>query len=108
MVNKQTKFAVVKINNNQYKVSEGQDLDVLQLEGKEGDKINFDEVLLKVDGEKIEVGTPFVAGASIQAQISAYKKGLKVKSSTYKAKARIRRRVGNREKLTTLKIIKIS
>lgn len=102
------KFAVVKIKNSQFKVSEGDVINVAKMEGKAGDKLSFDEVLLMVDGSDVKVGKPTIEKAKIAAEIVEQTKGEKVKMMTYKAKSHQRRRRGHRQKLTKIKINKIT
>lgn len=100
-------FVIVKINASQEKVSEGQEILVNKLEGKEKDKLSFEEVLLSSKAGKVQVGKPTIKGAAVEAVIVEQTKGDKVTTRTYKAKARQRRVVGNRPKLTKIKITKI-
>lgn len=101
-------YVVIKINNAQYRVSEGQTIDIQKVDGKAGDKLSFDQVLLKVDGEKVTVGTPVVAKSSIDAEIIDQVKGEKVRTYIYKAKSRYHKRRGHRQQLTRIKINKIN
>lgn len=97
-------FAIIATGGKQYKVKEGQILKVEKL-ADEG-TITFDEVLL-IGGEKAKIGTPYVAGAKVQATILGDVKGTKVSVRKYKAKVRYRRKTGHRQKYTQLKIDKI-
>jgi len=71
-------YAIVEIAGQQYKVKKDQQLFVHRLEGKEGSKVAFDQVLLTADGDKIEVGAPAVKGVSVSAKILEHLKGDKV------------------------------
>ncbi len=102
------KFAVVKIKNNQYKLQEGDVVEIQKVAGEPGTKLNFDEVLLNVDGDKVEVGTPLVSKASVSAEIVEQTKGDKVTTFKFKSKSRYRRKVGHRQQLTMIKVNKIS
>jgi large subunit ribosomal protein L21 len=103
-----SKFAVVKIKNNQYKLQEGDVVEIHKVAGEPGTKLNFDEVLLSVDGDKVEVGTPLVAKSSVSAEIVEQTKGDKVTTFKFKSKSRYRRKVGHRQQLTMIKVNKIS
>lgn len=105
---KKENFAVIKLNNTQYKVSEGDTLDVNKIAGEAGDIITFDEVLLKSTDTKVEVGKPIVEKSSVTAEIVEQTKGKKVEISTFKSKSRYRRKKGHRQQITRLKITKIS
>jgi large subunit ribosomal protein L21 len=100
------KKAVILTGGHQYIVSEGDELEVEKLESTK--KPEF-EALLVVDGEKISVGTPTVAGVKVTAEITeAVVKADKVIAIRYKAKKRVDTRRGHRQKLTRIKIIKIA
>lgn len=104
---KTTKFAIIKHNKVQYKVSEGAEIEVDKLEGKSGDKLIFSDVLLLSDGEKVSIGKPLVLGSKVTAEIIEQTKGPKVDIFKFKSKARYRRRAGHRQQLTKIKINKI-
>ena len=103
-----SKFAVIKIGKSQYKVVEGDELDVDKIEGKKGKALIFDEVLLLVDDKKVKIGKPLVKGAKAKAKIVDQFKGKKIRVATYKAKSRYRRVKGFRALLTKIKIEKIT
>lgn len=102
------KFAVIKVNNSQYKVSEGDIIEVDKQVGNAGDKLTIKEVLLVAEKDKVVVGTPNVKDSNVSIEIIEHFKGEKVDSMTFKAKARTRRRFGSRKELTKLKILKIN
>jgi len=103
-----SKFAVVKIGGHQYKVTEGEEIEVPKIEGEKGTALNLEKVLLVADGEKVKVGQPKVKGAKIEAEIIGQVKGEKIRVATYKAKTGYRRVKGFRPLLTRIKIKKIS
>jgi len=102
------KYAVVEINGNQYKVTEGDELEVDKIEGKKGKKLTFDKVLLMVGEKKTQIGNPLVKRAKVTAEILDQFKGKKIRVATYKAKSRYRRVIGHRSQLTKIKIKKIT
>ncbi|EKD80704.1 MAG: 50S ribosomal protein L21 [uncultured bacterium] len=97
------KYAVIKTGGKQYKVSVGQVLDV-ELLGDDGKTFVFEEVLLVVDGDKVEVGMPFVADTKVFADIIADVKADKIEVFKYKSKSRYRKHTGHRQKYTQVKI----
>jgi len=112
------KYAVVKIGGSQYKVAEGDEIEVERIEKwelrsgnweevKKGTKIEIKDVLLVVDKDKVNIGQPFVKGARVKAEILDQVKGKKIRIATYRAKSRYRRVKGHRKLLTRLKIEKI-
>ena len=95
-------YAIVEIAGKQFKVAQNQEIFVHQLAGKEGDKVNFDKVLLVDNGGSVKVGTPTVAGASVAATILGNQKGDKV--IVFKKKSRKGYKVKNGFRLSYTKI----
>ncbi len=95
-------YAIVRTGGKQYRVTEGQTLEVEKLPGATGDSIELTDVLMLADGEDVKVGTPFVQGASVQAKITGQRKGRKVRVFRYKPKKRVRVRRGHRQNHTRL------
>ena len=107
------KYAVIKTGGKQYKVSEGQTLEIEQLNqasSKQGldknSKIDFDEVLLLVEDNKAKVGQPFV-DVKVSATVVDQIKDKKINILKYKAKTGYSRRVGHRQIKTKVLIEKI-
>lgn len=101
-------FCVVSISGKQYTVSAGDVIEVARLEGKVGDTMTFDHVLLVADGKKTKIGTPTVKGAKVTAKITAQGKGKKVDVRRFKSKVRYRKARGFRPHLTTLEIVSVA
>lgn len=100
------KYAVIKTGGKQYKVTEGQVIEVELL--SEGDKSHiFEEVLLFVDGDKVELGMPTVSGLKVFADVIEEVKGDKIEVFKYKSKSRYRKHTGHRQKYTKLKVVSI-
>ena len=100
------KFAVIRIGGKQYRVTEGQEILVDKLADT---KKVTPEVLLFVEGETVEVGTPVLEKAKVTVKVIAeLEKGEKVDIFKYKAKSRERRHVGFRAQYTRLLVEKIS
>lgn len=100
------KFAVIRIGGKQYRVTEGQEILVDKLADI---KKVTPEVLLFVEGETVEVGTPVLEKAKVTVKVVAeLEKGEKVDIFKYKAKSRERRHVGFRAQYTRLLVEKIS
>jgi large subunit ribosomal protein L21 len=94
-------FAVIKTGGKQYIVSPGDVIDVELLgDLAEGDKVEFDEVLMK--GET--VGTPTVSGAKVTGTYQGLKKGKKLSIMRFKSKSNFFRKVGHRQKYAQVKI----
>lgn len=97
-------FAIVSIAGQQFKVSEGDELFVHQLEGSEGDKVSFDDVLLVSGDTGTSIGTPTVSGASVNATILGHQKGDKVIVFKKKRRKGYQKRNGHRQCFTKIKI----
>ncbi len=97
-------FAVIATGGKQYIVSVG-DTILVELLGdhKEGDKIEFDQVLLTDDGKVMKVGTP-TTGTKVKATYLGEKKGPKLTIIRYKAKSNRDRRIGHRQHYAEVKI----
>lgn len=101
------KYAIIQSGSRQYKVKEGDELLLEKVEGKDGDSITFEEVLMIVDGEKRSIGQPKVNNASVSGKIISRVKGKKIRVATYKAKSRYRKVKGHRQQYSKVKIEKI-
>ena len=100
------KYAVIKIQGHQHKVSEGEEL----LVDKISDIKKIDpEVLLFVDGANVKVGKPILSDVRVKVKVlTEVEKGKKIDVLKYKAKSRYRKHIGFRPKFTRLLIEKIS
>ena len=97
-------YAIVEIAGQQFKVEKDQQIFVHQLEGKEGDKVEFSNVLLIDDGGKIAVGAPAVEGAKVTAKIVEHAKGDKVIVFKKKRRKGYAVKNGHRQKFTKIAI----
>ena len=93
-------FAIIETGGKQYKVVPEKPLEIEKIDGKAGDTIGFDKVLLIADGENVEIGTPYLEGKTIDLEIVEQKRGKKIRILRFKAKSRHRRRQGHRQSLS--------
>lgn len=98
------KYAIVESGGKQYKAVEGSTIEVDLLKADVGSKYTLEDVLLLVDGDNVEVGTPTVKGAKVKATVAEHIKGPKLIVFNYRAKKHIRVKIGHRQKYTRLKI----
>jgi len=98
------KYAVIRVLGHQYKVSEGDEI----LVDKTTDENLTPEVLLMVNDEVVQVGTPLVEKATLTVKILGQEKGEKIDGFKYKAKSRYRKNYGHRSQLTRLVVEKIA
>jgi len=88
-------------------VSVGDKVEVNKLHAEEGKKITFEEVLLRRKGTKVEIGSPAIKDALVEAKVLEHFRGKKVQTLKYKAKSRYRRKMGHKQDKTKLEITKI-
>jgi len=97
-------FAVIATGGKQYIVHAGDTIEVELLgDHKEGDKIEFDTVLMTDDGTKAKLGNPHT-GTKVSATYLGEKKGPKLTIVRYKAKSNRDRRIGHRQHYAQIKI----
>jgi large subunit ribosomal protein L21 len=106
-------FAVIQTGGKQYKVSKGSLVSIEKMkakgiEYKKGDKVVFDKVLLVDDGKDTTIGTPYITGAKVDAEISEIGRSRKVMVVKYKQKSRYLRRNGHRQPFFKVKILSIA
>lgn len=101
-------IAVVRIAGKQYKVKEGDIIEVNHLDGNVGDTLKLSDVLLTENDGKVDVGAPNVKGVTVSAKITEQGKGEKIEVRRYKPKVRYRKHIGFRAQITKLHITAIS
>ena len=101
------KYAVIKTGGKQYRISEGDVIEIDRLEADKDNNVVFEEVLLKVNEGKVKIGTPLIKGEKVEAKLIEQLKGDKIRVSKFKAKVRYRRVTGFRASLSKVSIVKI-
>lgn len=96
-------YAVIHSGGKQYRVSEGDTIRVEKLTGDVGTRVDFDEVLM-VGGDKVAVGTPYVGGAKVKAEIVGQDRARKLIVFKMRRRKGYRRKQGHRQPYTELKI----
>jgi len=99
-------YAIVETGGKQYKVSQGEIINVEKLDAKVGDKVNL-QVLMTVNGDKVVNGNPYVKNAEVVAEVVEQGKSDKVLVFKYKAKKNERKKQGHRQPYTALKIVSV-
>ena len=97
-------FAIVEIAGQQFKVAKDQKVFVHRLNAKTGDKVSFDQVFMMADGDKVTVGAPAVANASVEAKVVRHLKDDKVIVFKKKRRKGYRVKNGHRQSLTEIVI----
>ena len=100
-------YAVIATGGKQYRVEEGQQLQVERLGPDAGGEVSFRPVLL-VDGDEVIATPDGLAGASVSARVVGEAKGPKITGFTYKNKSNQRKRWGHRQRYSTIEITGIS
>lgn len=101
-------YAVIKTGGHQYRVQEGDELTIEQLEGQAGEELNFNQVLfVGKDGKKPTVGQPFVEKASVDAVIKEQTKAPKIIVFKYKRRKNYKRTRSHKQPQTVVEIKKI-
>jgi large subunit ribosomal protein L21 len=100
-------LAVIKTGGKQYLVKPGDKLKIEKLDKKAGEEVIFSDVLLVEKNKKVEIGTPIVKEAKVEAKILSQGKGDKVIVFKYKAKKRYSRKIGHRQPFTEIEIVGI-
>lgn len=99
--------AVIRTGGKQYRVSEGDLLNVELLSGNPGDQVEFSEVLF-LAGDTPKFGKPAIQGASVKAEIVRQDRGERLVVFKFKRRKRFKKQNGHRQYLTSVKITSIS
>lgn len=101
------KFAVIETGGKQYIVKEKDKLKVEKLAVEKDTVVKFDKVLLVAEGQKVQLGKPYVSGAAVEAKALDQGRADKIVVMKYKSKTRYRRKAGHRQPYTEVLITKI-
>lgn len=101
-------YAIISEGGRQFKVEEGQQLDVDYREIAAGEQIQFDRVLAYRDDESLRVGQPVLEGASVTAEVLSEVQGPKLTIQKARRRKGYRRKTGHRQRYTRVKIEKIT
>jgi len=101
-------YAIIKTGSRQFRVAEGDTIDVDLLDVDSGKTTTFGDVLMFADGKNVTHGDPLVSGAKVTAEVVEQRKDKKVIAFKYKRRKGYHRTVGHRRKLTRVKIKSIS
>lgn len=103
-----SKYAIIETGGKQYKVTEGQTLDVELLHLPEGQSLELDRVLAVGDEGKLTVGNPYIEGSKVVADVQEEVKGKKLIVFKYKRKTRYQKKTGHRQHYTRIQVKSIS
>ena len=100
-------YAIVKTGGKQYKVAEGDVIEVEKLAGAPGEAVTLPAVLL-VDGDDLVTDAAVLAQVAVTGEVVAHTKGPKIRIHKFKNKTGYHKRMGHRQKLTSLRVTGIS
>ena len=100
-------YAVIKTGGKQYRVAANDKISIEKLDGAAGDQVTFTDVLMVGNGGTVEIGAPFVAGATVVAEIAKQEKSDTVYIFKKRRRKHYRRRNGHRQLLTSVTITEI-
>lgn len=101
-------YAVIVSGGKQHRVEEGETLKLEKLNFEVGASVDFDRVLLVVNGEDVKIGAPDVQGAKVSAEIVSHGRGKKVRIMKFKRRKHHMKQMGHRQWFTEVKITGIS
>jgi len=101
-------YSIIEQGGFQYKVTPGMTITVPLIAAEQGSEISIPKVLLTVDGDKVNVGTPCVKNASVTAKVIEHVKGDKVLIVKKHRRKDYQRVNGHRQKYTKLEILSIN
>ena len=100
-------YAVIKTGGKQYRVAANDKILIEKLEGAAGDRVNFTEVLMVSNGGTVDIGAPFLSGATVVGEIEKQARGPHIIIFKKRRRKHYRRRNGHRQDLTAVTITEI-
>jgi large subunit ribosomal protein L21 len=101
-------YAVIVTGGKQYRVSEGTVLKIEKLEAAEGASVEFDQVLMVANGDKVNLGAPLLAGAKVTGTVQKHGKGDKVTIVKFRRRKHYLRQGTHRQHYTEIKVTSIA
>ncbi|MCI5105533.1 MAG: 50S ribosomal protein L21 [Pseudomonadales bacterium] len=97
-------YAVFESGGKQHKVKEGEVLKLEKLDAATGDKVSFDKILMVGEGESVKIGTPYVEGGEVTAEVVQQARHKKVTIIKFNRRKHSRKQQGHRQWFTEVKI----
>src|SRR3990167_2289146 len=97
-------YAIIQTGGKQYRVQEGQALRIEKQPAEAGHSVNFDRVLMVVDGTKVYVGTPYLKAATVTAEVVEQGRAKKIGVIKFKRRKHHMKHLGHRQAYTKVKI----
>ena len=100
-------YAVIASGGKQYRVAEGDKIKLEKLEVAEEASVDFDSVLMIANGDKVQVGAPYISGGKVSAVVISHGRGKKIRIVKMRRRKNSRRQAGHRQSFTEVKITNI-
>ncbi len=100
-------YAVFKSGGKQHRVEPGEVLKLEKLDAEAGSTVDFDQVMMIGEGADVKIGTPYVEGGKVSAEVMTHGQGRKVTFVKLKRRKHYRRQGGHRQQFTQVKIKEI-
>jgi len=97
-------YAIIATGGKQYKVAEGEILQIEKLKAEVGSRVEFEQVLMVADGEDFKIGQPYLSGAKVVGEVSAQDRGEKITIIKFRRRKHYMRKQGHRQYFTAVKI----
>ncbi len=101
-------YAIIQVGSEQFKVCEGDVIEVNRLDAKPGKNYSADKVLLFAEGNKVQVGQPFLKDVTVTAKVEDHPRGDKVIAFKFRRRKSSSKKIGHRQDLTRMTITKIA
>jgi large subunit ribosomal protein L21 len=100
-------YAIVATGGKQYKAEKSEVIFIDKVDGEPGATLELDDVVMVCDGGNVKIGSPYVKGAKVKAEIVRQVKMKKIEAFNYKPKKNIRKRWGHRQPMTQIRITEV-
>lgn len=100
----QDMYAVIESGGKQHRVEPGEVLRLEKLDVATGETVDFDKILMVAEGDNVNVGTPYVSGGKVSAEVVTHGRGDKVKIIKFNRRKHHRKQMGHRQWFTEVRI----
>ncbi|MEZ5534786.1 MAG: 50S ribosomal protein L21 [Thiolinea sp.] len=101
-------YAVIATGGKQYRVAQGDVIQIEKLDAEEGASVDFDNVLMVGEGEDVKIGAPYVEGSKVTATVTSQMRGEKIEIMKFRRRKHHQKRTGHRQYLTQIEINEIT
>ncbi|PID49857.1 MAG: 50S ribosomal protein L21 [Proteobacteria bacterium] len=101
-------YAVIVTGGKQYRVAEGDIIQIEKLDAEEGASVDFDNVLMVGEGDSVKIGAPYVDGCKVTATVQSQLRGKKIEIMKFRRRKHHQKRTGHRQYLTQVEISEIT